>query len=106
LLQEAGVPAGPMLRVSELPQFAYFRERGLFREAKHPWIQAPFLLEGGPVRSERLLDPPQRPAPLAGEHSVEIVRTRLGLANDEITRLIEAKVLEIPAPVTPPPSQT
>jgi crotonobetainyl-CoA:carnitine CoA-transferase CaiB-like acyl-CoA transferase len=98
LLQHAGVPAGPMLRVSELPQFAYFRERGLFREAEHPWIQAPFLLEGGPVRSESLLDPPQRPAPLAGEHSVEIVRTRLGLKNDEVARLIESKVLEIPAP--------
>jgi crotonobetainyl-CoA:carnitine CoA-transferase CaiB-like acyl-CoA transferase len=97
LLQEAGVPAGPMLRVSELPQFAYFRERGFFREARHPGIQAPFLLEGGPVRSERLLDPPQRPAPLAGEHSAEIVRTRLGLSNDEIAHLIEAKVLEIPA---------
>lgn len=101
LLQEAGVPAGPMLRVSELPQFAYFRERGFFREASHPWIQASFLLEGGPVRSERLLDPPQRPAPLAGEHSVEIVRTRLGLSIEETVRLTEAKVLEIPVPVTP-----
>jgi crotonobetainyl-CoA:carnitine CoA-transferase CaiB-like acyl-CoA transferase len=94
ILQAAGVPAGTMLRVSELPKFDYFVQRRFFRSATHPHIREPFTVETAPVRSERLPDPPDFPAPLAGEHTVAIARDELGLAVDEVERLVRAGVLE------------
>ena len=93
-LQAVGVPAGAMLRVSELPAFAYYRERRFFREAIHPHMADPFVVEAAPIRSERLPDPPDQPAPLLAEHTTDIMRDRLGLGPEEISGLIEAGVLE------------
>ncbi len=93
-LQAEGVPAGAMLRVSELPAFEYYVERGFFREAQHPHMPDPFTVEAAPVRSEHLPDPPERPAPLPGEHTRALVRERLGLSDGEIEALIESGALE------------
>jgi crotonobetainyl-CoA:carnitine CoA-transferase CaiB-like acyl-CoA transferase len=98
-LQSAGIPAGAMLRVSELPYDPYFQLRDFFRLVRHPAISDPFYLENAPARSERLPDPAQRPAPSFGEHTIEIVRDILGLTPMEIAALFDAKVLETAAPV-------
>lgn len=97
-LQAAGVPAGAMLRVAELPDFPYFRQREFFRLVSHPLIAEPFYLEAGPVRSERLAEPRQGPAPVMGEHTVELMREWLGLPEEEIEALIEAGALEVAEP--------
>lgn len=94
-LQAGGVPAGAMLRVAELPDFAYFRRRGLFREARHPMIAEPFMLETRPVRSSNLPDAPDGLAPLMGEHSAEVVREWLGLDEEEIAALIDTDILGV-----------
>jgi crotonobetainyl-CoA:carnitine CoA-transferase CaiB-like acyl-CoA transferase len=93
-LQAAGVPAAAMLRVSELPAFPYYEERAAFRLTAHPAISQRFHLENAPVRSARLPDPPDRPAPLLGEHTEDIMRERLGLAEAEIVALVDRKVLQ------------
>jgi len=94
LLQTAGVPAGAMLRVAELPTFPYFTERGLFRLTGHPRIRQGFYLESAPVRSEHLLDPPDHPAPLLGEHTEQIAREQLDLTETEIAGLVSEGVLQ------------
>jgi crotonobetainyl-CoA:carnitine CoA-transferase CaiB-like acyl-CoA transferase len=86
-LQAAGVPAGAMLRVAELPDFPYFKERRFFRPAHHPHIAQPFLLEAAPVLSTHLPDPPDLPAPLMGEHTAEIMQDWLGLSPEEVALL-------------------
>jgi crotonobetainyl-CoA:carnitine CoA-transferase CaiB-like acyl-CoA transferase len=91
-LQAGGVSAGAMLRVAELPAFDYYVKRRFFRDAAHPHIADSFKVEAAPVRSERLPDPPERPAPLMGEHSAEILRAELGLSEAELARLVEAKI--------------
>lgn len=96
-LQAAGVPAGAMLRVVELPTFPYYAERSLFQEVTHPHLQHPLMLETAPVRAGRLLDPEQRPAPVMGEQTSKILRTRLGFSDEEIERLAARKVIEQPA---------
>ena len=93
-LQQAGVPAGAMLRVSELPEFDYYPKRRYFREVSNPHMRFPFTVEAAPILSQRLPDPPEAPAPLMGEHTARIMRDELGLAEAEIARLIEAGVLE------------
>ncbi len=93
-LQAAGVPAGAMLRVSELPDFSYFARRSFFREATHPYLPQPFTVENAPVQSQELPDPPDRPAPLMGEHTVEIARENLALPENEIAELIAMGAVE------------
>ncbi|MBB5708176.1 exported protein of unknown function [uncultured Sphingopyxis sp.] len=93
-LQAAGVPAGAMLRVSELPEFDYYVERGSFRSVTHPHRGEPHFAETAPVRSLRMPAPPEVPAPLPGEHTAEIVRDILGLDDARIDQLIAQGALE------------
>lgn len=92
-LQDAGVPAGPMLRVVELPDAPQHRARGTFREARHPLIDVAFAVEAAPARS-RLPAPEQRPAPRLGEDSAAVVADWLGLPSAEVDALVAARVIE------------
>jgi crotonobetainyl-CoA:carnitine CoA-transferase CaiB-like acyl-CoA transferase len=94
LLQAAEVPAGAMLRVSELPSFPYYEQRRMFRVTSHPQLKHEFVLENAPVRSLHLPDPADHPAPLLGEHTEEIVVERLGLSAAEVSSLVDRNVLQ------------
>jgi len=93
-LQAAGVPAARMLRVAELPDFSYYQDRGVFREAEHPTIPYSFKMEYRQFHSERIAPPDFGPAPLPGEQTARIMADLLGLSPAEIERLHEAGVLE------------
>jgi crotonobetainyl-CoA:carnitine CoA-transferase CaiB-like acyl-CoA transferase len=93
-LQATGVPAARMLRVADLPDFVYNRERGLFRAETHPYLDEALVGEAWHARCGRLAPPPQRPAPLMGEQSVEVLREWLGLDAAETDSLVEAGVLQ------------
>jgi crotonobetainyl-CoA:carnitine CoA-transferase CaiB-like acyl-CoA transferase len=94
LLQAAGVPAGPMLRVSELPEHSYFTQRGTFREVRHAALQDPYFTEAMHARFESISPPPEKPAPLMGEHSSAVMHDWLGLDDAQIADLIARSVLE------------
>jgi crotonobetainyl-CoA:carnitine CoA-transferase CaiB-like acyl-CoA transferase len=96
LLQEAGVPAAAMLRVSEMPGLPHYLERRLFREVRDPRLPEPMLQETAPVISQRLPDPPNRLAPVPGQHSAQIAQERFNLTAEQIDALVERKVLETP----------
>jgi crotonobetainyl-CoA:carnitine CoA-transferase CaiB-like acyl-CoA transferase len=93
-LQAAGVPAGRMLRVAELPDFAPFAERGFFRVEQTPYLPAAPLVEARHVKTSAWADPPLRPAPLMGEQTEEVMHDWLGLDDAEIARLVAEGVLE------------
>ncbi len=94
LLQAAGVPAGAMLRVGEMPQSPQYHALGTFRDVRHPLIDVPFTVEGRPTRSEHLPDPDQRPAPRIGEHSAEVIADWLGLDETAIAALLANRIIE------------
>jgi crotonobetainyl-CoA:carnitine CoA-transferase CaiB-like acyl-CoA transferase len=100
-LQARGVPAGAMLRVSELPDFSYFRQRDSFDHLSQPHFPEPLIVDNGPVRAAGLARPPLAPAPTFGEHTLAIARDLLGLAEAEIAALTAAGVLEFPPPAAP-----
>jgi crotonobetainyl-CoA:carnitine CoA-transferase CaiB-like acyl-CoA transferase len=102
-LQAAGVPAGAMRRVTELPQERYYQERGFFRVATHPYLAHEFLVEGPLAHAENFPDPPLEPAPLMGQQTRDLARSLLGLSGAEIEHLIAEKVLEAPTYPTPKP---
>lgn len=93
LLQAAGVPAGHMLRVVELPHSPQHRALGTFREASHPLIDVPFAVEAGHSRG-RLPLPEQRPAPRLGENSSGVVADWLGADAEEMAALEAAGTIE------------
>ena len=96
-LQAAGVPAGKMLRVIEMPDFPFYRERGMLRLAGHPLIKHEFYMENALGRSEHLPDPDFAPAPLPGEQTIWAASELLGIDKDRIDELIETGVLEATA---------
>ena len=100
-LQAAGVPAGAMVRVGALPTDPHLVARRHFRTGAHRLLPAPFPVENAPVLSDRWQDPPDRPAPEAGEQTREVIAEWLGLTSEDIARLVAADILEPLADATP-----
>src|SRR6185369_8177978 len=94
-LQNAGVPAGKMLRISELPEFAAFRDRKVFRSCSHPAVPEEFLVENNLTSFSSIPDPAFRPAPLIGEHTTDVLEEWLGLSVDEVKALAADGIVEI-----------
>jgi benzylsuccinate CoA-transferase BbsF subunit len=93
-LQEEGVPAGVLQNAADLverdPQLAL---RGHWLRLDHPEM-GPALNSAPPFRFSRTPVFPTRAAPLLGEHTGEIARDILGLADDEIAALAAEGVLK------------
>jgi benzylsuccinate CoA-transferase BbsF subunit len=93
-LQAAGVPAGAVQDAHDVtrtdPQLAH----------REHWVRLPHaemgesLYNNLPFRFSRTPVHPQRPAPLLGEHTREILHDMLGLSNAEIDQLQAEEVLK------------
>ncbi|HEV8716883.1 MAG TPA: CoA transferase [Candidatus Binatia bacterium] len=95
VLEEVGVPCGPILNYAEVFADPQVQARGMVQEMEHP--------VGGRVRvlgpAAKLSETParlSRPAPLYGEHSAEVLR-EAGYADAEIQQLTEAGVVIVGA---------
>ena len=93
-LQAAGIPAGAMLRITDLPASPGYQALGTFREVTHPLIATPFIVEGALTRFERVPVPDQRPAPRIGEDSIGVLEDWLGLSDADIAPLVADKIIE------------
>lgn len=93
-LQAAGVPAGAVLRASEVPEWEYYVERRDFRDELHPYAPSPFVMENVQIHATRVADPPLGQAPMLGEQTREIATELLGLSADQTETLIADGILE------------
>ncbi len=99
LLQRAGVPAGAMLRADDIREDPHLAARAAFGQIVQPQLGSPLIANLGEARSETLAPPLTGPAPLAAEHTREVMADVLGMPSDEIQRLLDAGVLEEAATV-------
>ncbi|WP_184720003.1 CoA transferase [Caulobacter sp.] len=97
-LQDAGVAAARMLRVSDLPDFTYYRERDFYRVERHPYLQEAVVAERSHTRTGTLDDAPRAPAPLAAEHTRAVIADWLGRSDTQIQALVANGVLELLEP--------
>lgn len=100
-LQEAGVPAGEMLRVQELESDPSLLARHAFGVLHQPQIDAPLTSLVREAPATNLPSSLLEPAPLLAEHTRDVLRSALGLNDHEIDDLIEVGALEIHPSGTP-----
>jgi crotonobetainyl-CoA:carnitine CoA-transferase CaiB-like acyl-CoA transferase len=94
-LQEAGVPAGNMVRITEFETDPHLRERGFFGRMHQPQFADAMPAMQNEARFDNLPDPLLDPAPLMAEHTAEIAAEVLGLGPEQIEQLLDSGALEI-----------
>ena len=103
-LQEAGVPAAAMPRVSELPNDPHLAARGFFTTLHQPQL-GDLPAERGPAVFGQIEVCSPQPAPLPGQHTREIAEHLLDLRAAEVEQLIDRGILEewVPPDESPQP---
>ena len=82
ILNKYDIPCGPILSMKEIAEDQSLRTTGTVVEVDHP-KRGKYLTVGNPIK---LSDSPAevRRAPLLGEHTEEVLKTLVGLKDDEI----------------------
>ena len=88
ILQQAGVPAGPMNRPADVLADPQIQHRKLFADMAHPLFDILLPTETDPAPYRDIPPAELRPAPMPGEHSREVCQKVLGLDPAEIDKLI------------------
>ena len=89
--QAHGLGATALYTMEDLSSDPHVRERGYFQTVEHPeagrleYFGPPFALHGTPVAL--------RPAPLLGQHTVEVLTERLGYTREQVVRLRQRNVV-------------
>ncbi|WP_193370976.1 CaiB/BaiF CoA transferase family protein [Pelagibius marinus] len=97
VLEQGGFPAGPVLSVGEMQQDPQALAREMIVETQHPVAGAVKSI-GLPVKFSETPGGVERPAPLLGQHSREIL-AELGYSKADIDRLVqEGAAIDTPAP--------
>jgi len=94
ILQEAGIPAAMMYRVTDFLDDPHLLERKHFRTMVHPHVNRALPTENTPARFLNVPDVELAPAPLRGQQTKEIARRLLGLDELAIDDLLARGVLE------------
>jgi formyl-CoA transferase len=81
-LNAVNVPCGPILSMKEIAEEPALRKTGTVVEVKHP-TRGQYLTVGNPIKLSDSPSDVQR-SPLLGEHTDEILKSVLGLKDDEI----------------------
>jgi benzylsuccinate CoA-transferase BbsF subunit len=90
-LQAGGVAAGVVASALDLHADPVLAGWGFFTWLEHP-ERPPAPYDGHALRLEATPGKLRWPAPTLGEHTAQVLREVLGMADDEIERLVQAKI--------------
>jgi crotonobetainyl-CoA:carnitine CoA-transferase CaiB-like acyl-CoA transferase len=97
VLEARGVPCGPINRLDQVFADPQLEARGLRRDLAHPLagtvpqVVAPLKLSGTPLAFDR-------PPPLLGQDTADVLSSRLGFDAARLQALAEADVIGLSAP--------
>jgi crotonobetainyl-CoA:carnitine CoA-transferase CaiB-like acyl-CoA transferase len=92
-LRAVDVPAEPVVHSYAIDNDKQMRSRGFWQPVAHPIVGThqypglPIRMSGGPAQWYR------SPAPLLGQHTEEVLKKELGLTDEQLAELREAKVI-------------
>ena len=92
LLEQAGVPCGPINNLAQVFEDAQVKARGLRLDMPHalgclaPQVASPIRLSATPVEYRNA-------PPLLGQHTEQVLRSLLGMSDEQISALRSAGVL-------------
>ena len=86
LLQERGVPCGPVLRGPDLLENEHYLDRGTFNHVDHPRV-GPKWYQGFAWRMSRTPGQVHWPSPTLGQHNRQVYSELLGLSDGDIDAL-------------------
>ena len=92
ILQKVGVAAMPVLSAPEIFSDPHLLERRFVQEVEHPKIGKRFVF-GTPWRIEGETPHDAKRGPLLGEHNDYVFCDLLGFSKEEVSRLMEEKVI-------------
>ena len=87
-MNEAGVPAAPVLSIDETLAHPQLLARDMVVEVAHP-RGGSLKMIGNPVRQPAADAPPYAPSPTLGQHTREVLQGLLNLSDDELATLRE-----------------
>jgi crotonobetainyl-CoA:carnitine CoA-transferase CaiB-like acyl-CoA transferase len=92
ILLPAGIPMGAINTIDAVVAHPQVAARGAIVESTHP-VAGTIKMTAPPVRLSETPGGVRAPAPLLGEHTDQVLRERLGLGDEEMTRLRQAGVI-------------
>jgi formyl-CoA transferase len=95
-LEPLGVPCGPINRLDQVFAEPQLAARGMRVDLPHP-LAGTVPQVGTPIRFSATVPDYERPPPLLGEHTAEVLRRRLELSDGEIAALAARGVIEVRA---------
>ena len=90
MLQKVGVAAGPSFNIEELINDPHVKQRGIFIEQNHP-VAGKTIVYRSPWKSALTAKNP--PAPCLGENNNYVFKELLEMSDEDITVLIDSKVI-------------
>ena len=92
VLLPAGIPMGAINTIDQVVEHAQVKARGALVNNTHP-VAGTIQMTGPPVRMSETPGAVRSPAPLLGEHTEEVLKTRLGISDEEIAQLRRERVI-------------
>ncbi|MBI2952239.1 CoA transferase, partial [bacterium] len=92
VLEDAGVPCGPIHRIDQVVQDPHVNARNMIVEVGHRGGEG-LKVPGSPLKFSREAVDATQPAPRLGEHTEEILKGLLGMTDEEIAELRAERVV-------------
>lgn len=96
IFEQGGLPAGPVLSITQMHEDPQTIARNMVQEVEHP-VAGKIKAIGMPVKFSGTVYNAGDPAPLLGQHTIKIL-TETGYSDDEVTQLLRKRAAISAAP--------